>query len=258
MTNDLVHKLIRPADSKIVVYVFDGLGGLPNTRGHTELDDADTKFLDRMAEQGSLGQLMPIARGITPGPATAFFALLGYDPIETPLDEATAPEPFEARWGIRAAVVSASETHTALARRVGLSVIDAENDPLALVEAMGARWADFDCFFVHFRPVLPEAGTPRFVAKRTAIAQFDRAVPALMKLSPDLLVVTGDRSSPAIEGVDTWHPVPLLMTGHRTLPDETHHFSELGCARGVLGTVRACEVMRLALAHAGRLAPYGP
>ncbi len=258
MTPDVARPLLQPAETKIVLYLFDGLGGLPNSRGRTELEDADTRHLDRMAEQGSLGQLIPVAHGITPGPATAFFALLGYDPLETTLDEGSDLEAFGERWGVRAAVVSASEVHTALARRVGFDVIDATNEPEALVEAMIERWADYDCFIVHYRPTLPETGPQRFAAKRSAIAAFDLAVPPIVRLKPAVLIVTGDRTAPALEPGDTWHPVPLLLTGRHALPDETHYFSELGCARGVLGTIRACDVVPLALAHAGRLAPFGP
>jgi 2,3-bisphosphoglycerate-independent phosphoglycerate mutase len=123
---------------------------------------------------------------------------------------------------------------------------------------MSDRWTDYDCFVIHYRPALPDDAKGRFSAKRDAITAFDRAVPTIMKLEPDLLIITGDRSSPAVEGVDTWHPVPILMTGSRTVPDETHHFSEPACARGVLGTIRASEVIPIALAHAGRLATYGP
>lgn len=258
MTSDIARGLIRASDARIVIYLFDGLGGLPNARGRTELEDADTKFLDRMAERGSLGQLMPIAHGITPGPATAFLALLGYDPLTTALGEGTELESFTSRWGINAAVVSGSETHRALAQRAGLDVIAVDDTPAAAVEAMSERWTEFDCFFVHYQPTLPEVGPARFAAKRAAIAAFDLAVPAIMRLDPDALIVTGDRTSSALEEGDTWHPVPLLLTGQRALPDETHYFSELGCARGVLGTIRACDVLPLALAHAGRLGPYGP
>jgi 2,3-bisphosphoglycerate-independent phosphoglycerate mutase len=258
MTSSVARGLQRPAETKIVIYVFDGLGGLPNSRGRTELEEADTKYLDRMAEQGSLGQLMPVAHGITPGPATAFMALLGYDPLTTSLDEGAEIEPFADRLKVRTAVVSASERHIALAKRAGLPVVSSGNKPADLVEAVGERWSDFDCFIVHHRPTLTGDGKARFTAKKAAIAAFDRAVPAIMRLDPDLLVVTGDRTSPAIEEGDTWHPVPLLFTGHRTLPDESHYFSELGCARGVLGTIRACDVLTVALAHAGRLEPFGP
>ena len=106
--------------------------------------------------------------------------------------------------------------------------------------------------------MLPDDVGQRFAAKRSAIAEFDLAVPPIVELEPAVLIVTGDRSAPAQESADTWHPVPLLINGRYALPDETHYFSELGCARGVLGTIRACDVVPLALAHAGRLGPFGP
>ena len=257
MTTDPLTALVRPAQTKVVLYVFDGLGGLPNSRGRTELEDAHTNSLDRMAEAGSLGQLVPVGPGITPGPATAFLALLGYDPLKTSIEEGTRLQPFNDRWQLKAAVVTASELHQALAQRVRLDVIEADAEPAALVEAMAERWDDFECFVVHYKTPLPKTMPELFAEKRTAIGKFDAAVPAILRLEPDVLIVTGDRSSPAVTGSDSWHPVPLLLTGASTLPDETHHFSELGCARGVLGAIPACDVLRVALAHAGRLAPFG-
>lgn len=257
MTTDLTTDLVRTADTKIVIYVFDGLGGLPNSRGRTELEDADTRHLDRMAEQGSLGQLIPVAPMVTAGPATAFLALLGYDPLTTPLDEGATLQPFPERWQLRAALLASSEAHIALGRRAGLDVIEQSGGPAALVEDMAERWQDYDCFIVHCSVDLPEAGPARFAAKRAAIAAFDLAVPPIVQLKPDVLLIMGDRTSPAMTGVDSWHPAPLLVTGNHALPDETHRFSELGCARGVLGTILAREVMPLAMAHAGRLGPFG-
>jgi 2,3-bisphosphoglycerate-independent phosphoglycerate mutase len=258
MNAALAKQLVQPADTKLVVYVFDGLGGLPNARGRTELEDADTKHLDRMAEQGSLGQMLPVAHGVTPGPATAFLALLGYDPLDGEIDEGSALEPFGERWDVKAAVVTASEMHAALAVRAGVPVIEADRDAQALVDAMSDRWDEYEAFFVHCVALLPDEPLTRYAAKRQAIADFDGAVPTIVRLRPEVLIVTGDRSAPALEGgVTTWHPVPLLINGLRTLPDESHYFSELGGARGVLGTIRACDVLPLALAHAGRLGSYG-
>ena len=257
MTTDLTTSLVQIADTKIVMYVFDGLGGLPNSRGRTELEDADTRHLDRMAEQGSLGQLIPVAPMVTPGPATAFLALLGYDPLTTSLDEGAELQPFPERWQMKAALLASSETHVALGRRAGLDVVEQSGGPSTLVDAMTERWDDYDCFIVHCSVGLPEAGRARFAAKRSAIAAFDLAVPGIVQLKPDVLLIMGDRTSPAMTGIDSWHPAPLLVTGSHALPDETHRFSELGCARGVLGTILAREVMSLAMAHAGRLGPFG-
>ena len=65
---NLMRELHRKADSKIVLLVLDGLGGLPlKPGGPTELEAARTPNFDRLAAEGTLGQTIPIRHGITPG-----------------------------------------------------------------------------------------------------------------------------------------------------------------------------------------------
>jgi 2,3-bisphosphoglycerate-independent phosphoglycerate mutase len=79
---DLIQSLQRSADTKIVLLVIDGLGGLPLALdGPTELEAAKTPNLDRLAAEGTLGQIVPVHHGITPGSGPAHLALFGYDPL---------------------------------------------------------------------------------------------------------------------------------------------------------------------------------
>jgi 2,3-bisphosphoglycerate-independent phosphoglycerate mutase len=80
---DLVRQLSISADTKIVLAVVDGLGGLehPET-GRSELEAAGTNNLDRLAQASSCGLSMPVGYGITPGSGPGHLALFGYDPLK--------------------------------------------------------------------------------------------------------------------------------------------------------------------------------
>ncbi len=81
-TQELVQSLKVQNDSKIVMLVADGLGGLPlKPGGPTELEAADTPNLDALAQLGVQGAMIPIRPGITPGSGPGHLALFGYDPL---------------------------------------------------------------------------------------------------------------------------------------------------------------------------------
>ena len=79
----LVRSLKTENDTKIVMLVADGLGGLPvEPGGPTELEAAKTPHLDALARRGVQGSMIPIKLGITPGSGPGHLGLFGYDPIK--------------------------------------------------------------------------------------------------------------------------------------------------------------------------------
>jgi 2,3-bisphosphoglycerate-independent phosphoglycerate mutase len=81
---ELYKSLTRPADSRILYYVVDGIGGLPRAPGApTELEAADTPTFDRLANEGGTGLATPVAPGVAPGSGPGHLALFGFDPLET-------------------------------------------------------------------------------------------------------------------------------------------------------------------------------
>jgi len=79
---DLMRELSVKTDSKIVLLILDGLGGLPlDPSGQTELEAAETPNLDALAARSDLGLSRPVTAGVSPGSGPGHLALFGYDPV---------------------------------------------------------------------------------------------------------------------------------------------------------------------------------
>jgi 2,3-bisphosphoglycerate-independent phosphoglycerate mutase len=81
LPEDVLRSLAIQTDSRLILVVIDGLGGLP-VRGKTELEAAKTPNLDRLASKSICGLIDPISYGITPGSGPSHLALFGYDPLQ--------------------------------------------------------------------------------------------------------------------------------------------------------------------------------
>jgi 2,3-bisphosphoglycerate-independent phosphoglycerate mutase len=160
---------------------------------------------------------------------------------------------------VRPACIAAYPMYRGVAKLVGMTTIPFEGDSPADEFAAVARvWNEYDYFFVHIKPTDSRGEDGNFEAKVKAIEAVDQALPGLLKLAPDVLVVTGDHSTPAMMKTHSFHPCPVLLWAPATVrPDEDSSFGERVCMRGGLGTFPASEIMPLMMAHANRLAKYG-
>ncbi len=163
---------------------------------------------------------------------------------------------FEARFGLHAVAIAKYPMYRGVARLVGMTVDGIPGDDeetVALAEAYRDR---YDFTFLHFKAPDARGEDGDFGAKVAAIEAIDALVPRLRALEPDVLVVTGDHSTPATYRAHSWHHVPVLLASRWSRPTASE-FGESACRSGDLGMFAGKHLMALALAHADRLAKYG-
>ena len=125
------------------------------------------------------------------------------------------------------------------------------------IDVLEKHWDDFDFFFMHFKYTDSTGEDGNFAGKVQRIEELDAAIPRIIQRRPQVLIVTGDHSTPAFLKSHSWHPVPTLLVSDCCRPDGLQRFSESNSIRGGLGQFEAKHLMTLALANAGRLGKYG-
>jgi len=396
---EMLKNLSVENDSKMILLVMDGLGGLPDIRGKTELEAARTPNIDALAERSELGFLRMVDVGITPGSGPGHLSLFGYDPYEyivgrgileacgigakvsrgdvcsrgnfctykegiitdrragrlpteksaavvkklaanikeiedikvtfypgmehrfvaifsgrgldeqvydadpqkegAPMLWAVAATPEGKRmadiankfikrvqevlkddipanscllrgfssapdiphlrelYGIKAAAIASYPMYRGLASLVGMEVEDAGSTLEELFDSVKNFWNKHDYFYIHVKYTDSRGEDGDFDEKVKIIEQVDSLIPKITSLNPDVLVVTGDHSTPAVMRAHSWHDVPFMITSNACRFGLHKTFGENECRFGTIGNISGYKLMGLMLAHAGRLIKYG-
>lgn len=165
---------------------------------------------------------------------------------------------FPEVFGLRSAALAAYPMYRGLARMLGMEILGTPSSPEEEVSRLEEQFGNFDYFFVHAKPTDSAGEDGDFERKVRAIEQIDALIPRILRLRPDVLVVTGDHSTPSLLRYHSWHPVPVLLYSKYCRADPVRVFGERTCLAGGLGPrLPATDIMPLALAHALRLAKFG-
>jgi 2,3-bisphosphoglycerate-independent phosphoglycerate mutase len=166
---------------------------------------------------------------------------------------------FPEAYGLRSACVAVYPMYKGVARLVGMEVIKFEGGkPEDEFKAVADNWDKYDFFFVHIKYTDSRGEDGDFEAKAKVIEGVDAALPQLLALKPDVLIVTGDHSTPWSLKSHSWHPIPtLLWAPGTTRRDECRVFGETEALKGVLGRFPATDLMMFALAHSKRMGKFG-
>jgi len=394
----LMQRLSIPGTTKMVLFVMDGVGGLPGPDGKTELEAAHTPNLDALAARGTTGLSTPARPGVTPGSGPGHVGLFGYDPLDwqigrgvlealgidfdlgpddlaargnfatldadgnildrragripseegvrlveklrkiklpgvevfvEPVKEyrfvlvlrgkgledgltetdpqktgvppmpvkATRPEAersaellnqwiAEARrlladepranglnlrgiakvppipkmpdiYKMRLGAIATYPMYRGIARLVGMEVLPTGETIESEVETLKAHWDAYDFFFFHVKKTDSYGEDGNFDGKVHVIEEADAALAKVLALEPDVIVVTGDHSTPWALKAHSWHEVPVLLWSRYVRPDGVTAFGERPCMAGGLGHIRHFDLVPLMMAHAGRLTKYG-
>ncbi len=161
------------------------------------------------------------------------------------------------RYGLRAAANAIYPMYRGIGRLVGMDVIGPPTTIDEQILLLKEHWDDYDLFFFHHKPSDSTGEDGNFEGKVAAIEALDAVIPQLMAMSPDVVAVTGDHSTPSQMAAHSWHSVPVLLHGEQVGRDQVERFGERYCLQGALGRRPARELMPIMLNVAGRLAKYG-
>ncbi|UCD22691.1 MAG: 2,3-bisphosphoglycerate-independent phosphoglycerate mutase [Chloroflexota bacterium] len=158
---------------------------------------------------------------------------------------------------LKPAAIAAYPMYRGLARLVGMKILPAGETMMDELNTLDQQYTKHDFFFIHFKTADARGEDGDFQAKVEAIEELDKALPSLLSLNPDVLIVTGDHSTPATLAMHSWHPVPFMLKSKWCRPDNVAEFSEKACLTGAMGRFPATEIMPLAMANALKLDKFG-
>ena len=164
---------------------------------------------------------------------------------------------FEDVYGLKSLCIAVYPMYRGLARLIGMEAPALSGDIREEIAFLKKNYNDYDFFFLHVKKIDSYGEDGNFNGKVSKIEEFDNALPEMLGLNPDVIIITGDHSTPSVLKSHSWHPVPVLLKSPYVLGDTCKAFSERECIKGELGIFPTVNLMSLALANAGRLKKFG-
>ena len=161
------------------------------------------------------------------------------------------------RFGLDPVALAVYPDYKGVSRLVGMDIVEDLQDLDAQAAALRENWDRYTFFFVHHKYTDSKGEDGDFEAKVGEIEKVDRFVPRVLELKPDVLLITGDHSTPAVMRAHSAHPVPFLLHAANLRPDATTEFGERSCSQGLWGVIPGAMLMRLLLSSADKLAKFG-
>ena len=193
--------------------------------------------------------------------AQAKVTLAGHHPANMVLLRGFSRRPYFPTMGevfkLKPAAIASYPMYRGLAKLVGMEVLDTGATIEDEFNTLQQNYTNYDFFFIHIKASDTAGEDGDFNRKVRVLEEVDNALPRLISIEPDVIVVSGDHSTPALLGGHSWHPVPIVLYSRWCRPDRVREFSETACVSGGLGRFPATQVMPLAMANALKLNKFG-
>jgi 2,3-bisphosphoglycerate-independent phosphoglycerate mutase len=166
----------------------------------------------------------------------------------------TFPEVF----GIKSASIASYPMYKGLTRLIGMDLLETGQTIEEEINTLEKNWDSYDYFFIHIKKTDSYGEDGNFDKKVSIIEEVDNLLPRILKHNPDVIIVTGDHSTPSLLKSHSWHPVPLIIWSKYCRTDLVEEFGERACITGGLGPrLPAVDILPIALANAKRLEKFG-
>ncbi|HDD23882.1 MAG TPA: 2,3-bisphosphoglycerate-independent phosphoglycerate mutase, partial [Chloroflexi bacterium] len=130
---------------------------------------------------------------------------------------------------LRCGAIATYPMYRGVAKLAGMDVLPTGSTIEDEVETLKAHWADYDFFFFHVKKTDSTGEDGDFDAKVAVIEHFDQVLPEMLALGPDVVIITGDHSTPAVWKAHSWHELPVLLWSQYIRPDPVAQFGERPC-----------------------------
>jgi 2,3-bisphosphoglycerate-independent phosphoglycerate mutase len=158
---------------------------------------------------------------------------------------------------LKPVAVAVYPDYKGVSRLVGMDIIENIQDLGQQMETLKKIWGDYNYFFIHHKYTDSKGEDGDFQAKVKEIEKVDSIIPVLRALKPDVLIVTGDHSTPAKMKGHSGHPIPFLIQADNIRPDGITKFGERECRKGIWGILKSTTLIQLALSYSDKMIKYG-
>jgi len=140
---------------------------------------------------------------------------------------------------------------------VGMDILETGESLSDEFKTLQDNFSRYNFFYLHIKKTDSYGEDGNFKQKVKVIEEVDKYIPKVLDLKPDVLVVTGDHSTPALLKGHSWHPNPFMLFSKYIRVDEVEQFNEKECVKGGLGRFSAVDALPLMMANALKLQKFG-